>query len=272
MRIGLVQTAPLFGAVKQNLADACTAMASAEANLWVLPELFTTGYQFASFDELERLAESIPDGPTTHALIEFARLHDCAIAAGLAERDEGRFFTAGILVDPRGVALRYRKIHLFAEEKQWFSPGDTPFETIELEGVRVGLLICVDHVFPEAARTLALRGAEVIAHPANLVMPVYAQITMRTRALENGVFTVTANRIGFEYRTSQPLTFTGCSQIVSPDGTLLYSGPADTVDVAVVDVDPAFARDKALNRWNDRFADRRPLLYDARLSGEQETD
>ena len=170
-----------------------------------------------------------------------------------------------MLVGPAGLILRYRKIHLFAEEKRWFSPGESILDVADIGGARVGLLICFDHFFPEAARTLALRGAEIIAHPSNLVMPVYAQLTMRTRALENGVFTVTANRIGVEHRTAERLTFTGCSQIVSPDGALVYSGPAHAVETVVIEVDPSQARDKALNRWNDRFADRRPAMYDARL-------
>lgn len=267
MKIGIVQTNPEFGKVSRNLTAACDAMMSRRADMWVVPELFATGYQFASPSEVEQLAESIPNGPTTQILTDFARQQRCVVAAGLPERDgAGRFYNAAVLVGPAGLILRYRKIHLFAEEKRWFLPGDEPLAVVDIGEARVGLLICFDHFFPEAARTLALRGAEIIAHPANLVMPVYAQLTMRARALENGVFTVTANRIGCEHRTSERLTFTGCSQIVSPDGALVYSGPADAAETVVVEIDPAQARNKTLNRWNDRFSDRRPTMYDTRLA------
>jgi len=273
MKIGIVQTSPVFGEVKRNLTEACDAMASCTADLWVLPELFATGYQFVSRSEVETLAEPIPNGPTTQRLTDFARTRRCTVAAGLPEKDDaGKLYNSAVLVGPTGLILRYRKIHLFAEEKRWFLPGDEPLSVADVGGARVGLMICFDHFFPEAARTLALRGAEIIAHPANLVMPVYAQLTMRARALENGVYTVTANRIGFEHRAADRLTYTGCSQIASPDGTLLYSGPADATDTAIVEIDPAQARDKSLTPWNDRLADRRPILYDARLGpGNPET-
>jgi predicted amidohydrolase len=124
------------------------------------------------------------------------------------------------------------------------------------------MMICFDHFFPESARTLALNGAEIIAHPSNLVMPVYAQLTMRTRALENGVFTVTANRVGTESRIpGKTLRYTGESQIVSPSGEILARSPAEGEDIQVVAIDPADARDKALNPFNDRVADRRPDYY-----------
>jgi len=108
---------------------------------------------------------------------------------------------------------------------------------------------------------LALKGAEIIAHPSNLVMPVYAQVTMRARALENGVFTVTANRVGIEARTDETLRFTGESQIVSPSGEILVRSPGEGEDVQVVEIDLAQARDKSLNTYNDRLADRRPDFY-----------
>ena len=108
---------------------------------------------------------------------------------------------------------------------------------------------------------VAIRGVEIIAHPSNLVMPVYAQVTMRARALENGVFTITANRVGIEARTDEVLRYTGESQIVSPSGEILVRSPAEGEDVQVVEIDPAQARDKSLNAYNDRLADRRPDLY-----------
>jgi predicted amidohydrolase len=123
------------------------------------------------------------------------------------------------------------------------------------------MMVCFDHLFPEAARSLALRGAEIILHPANLVLPDLAQRTMRVRALENGVFTATANRIGTESRGDESLTFTGQSQIVAPDGEVLVCLSESQPEVGVVRIDLEVARSKAVTPFNDKLNDRRPDLY-----------
>ncbi|MEA1870690.1 MAG: nitrilase-related carbon-nitrogen hydrolase, partial [Candidatus Bipolaricaulota bacterium] len=192
MRIGIVQSSPIFGKVEENLHRVEELMGEGRADLWVLPELFASGYQFVSREDLERLAEPISDGKTTQALNDIAQARHCHIVAGIPEIAGESLYNTAVLVGPAGFLERYRKIHLFFEEKRWFTPGDAPFPVIDIGIAKVGLMICFDHLFPEAARTLALRKAEIIAHPANLVMPIYAQLTMRVRALENGLFTATA--------------------------------------------------------------------------------
>ncbi|MCI2425906.1 acyltransferase [Candidatus Acetothermia bacterium] len=270
MRVGYVQTAPRFGEVERNLCRVQALMSIHEkVDLWVLPELFVSGYQFVSRAEMKELAETIPDGPTTQQLIRLAQQQNSHIVAGIAEKKGGYEYNAAILVGPAGLLSHYRKLHLFAEEKEWFSPGNTPFpvssipvtDSLGKSFVKIGIMICFDHLFPEAARTLAIRGAEIIAHPANLVIPGYGQLTMKVRAMENRVFTVTANRIGTEARTEKRLHFTGESQIISPCGDLLVSSANDIEDVQVVEIDPALARNKMLTPNNDLFADRRPEFY-----------
>ncbi len=261
MRVGYVQFAPEFGERERNLDRVAELLARDRADLWVLPELFSTGYQFASARELEALAEPVPTGRTTARLVALAREANSHIVAGLAEQAGKRIYNAAVLVGPSGFVARYRKVHLFYEEKHLFAPGDLPFPVADIGPAKVGLLVCYDHFFPEAARSLALQGAEVIAHPANLVMPGLAQLTMRVRAIENRVFTVTANRVGVEARTGETLRFTGLSQIVAPNGDVLAQGPQDAEEVRAVEIDPAQARDKHLTRLNDVFADRRPEFY-----------
>jgi len=261
MKIGYVQFEPRFGEVERNVELALSLMETKQADLWVLPELFSTGYQFTSRGEVRELAEPVPEGRTTQALIAWAKRQRCYIAAGLAELASERVFNSAVLVGPEGLVLLYRKAHLFYREKEWFSPGDTPFPVAEAGGVKVGLLICFDHLFPEAARSLALKGAQVIAHPANLVLPGLAQLTMRVRALENRVFTVTANRVGEETRAGETLKFTGESQIVSPWGEILARSGPEEEGVQVVDVDPEEALNKRLTPYNDLLADRRVDLY-----------
>ncbi len=262
MRIGYIQTDPKFGAVTDNLTHVEALISGDQADLWVLPELFATGYQFRSKQEAAGLSEPIPEGVTSRFLADLAARRNCYIAAGLAEKGkDGSLYNAAILVGPDGFISCYRKVHLFYKEKLWFSPGDKPFPVIDIGMAKVGMMICFDHLFPEAARTLGLAGAEVIVHPANLVIPEYGQLTMRVRAIENGVFTVTANRIGIEKRDGETLRFTGESQIVSPNGEVLVKGAHDREEVRVVEIDSRKARDKSLNPYNDRFADRRPELY-----------
>lgn len=261
MRVGYVQFAPEFGEVDRNLEKVADLLAREPSNLWVLPELFSTGYQFAVQHEVQELSEPIPDGPTTRRLIALARDLRCHIVAGLAEEANDQAYNSAVLVGPSGLVAVYRKVHLFYEEKRWFTPGDLPFPVADIGVAKAGLMVCYDHLFPEAARALALQGTDVIAHPANLVMPGLAQLTMQVRAAENRVFTVTANRIGVEARTDETLRFTGLSQIVSPTGEVLLQASPDREEVGVVDVDPAWARDKHLTTLNDVFADRRPEFY-----------
>lgn len=261
MRIGIVQSSPVFGKVEENLHRVEALMGEGRADLWVLPELFATGYQFVSREDLERLAEPIPNGKTTQALIDIAQARRCRIVAGIPEIADASLYNTAVLVGPSGFLKSYRKVHLFFEETRWFTPGDGPFPVIDIGVAKVGLMVCFDHLFPEAARTLALRGAEIIAHPANLVMPIYAQLTMRVRALENGVFTATANRVGVEARAAQTLRFTGESQIISPRGEILARLSPDQEETKIVEIDPAEALDKSLNQYNDLIADRRPGLY-----------
>ncbi|MCR4391365.1 MAG: acyltransferase [Candidatus Acetothermia bacterium] len=267
MRVGYVQFAPEFGAVERNLEEVAEFFHQDRADLWVLPELFNTGYQFASEHEVRELSEPLPDGPTTQRLIALARGLGCHIAAGVAERHRDRIYNAAVLVGPGGLVARYRKVHLFYQEKRWFVPGDLPFPVADLGPAKVGLMVCYDHLFPESARSLALQGAEVIAHPANLVIPGLAQLTMRVRALENRVFTVTANRIGTEARTGESLRYTGESQIVSPTGEVLARAAPDIEEARAIEIDPALARDKRLPLGGDVFADRRPEFYRRLVEG-----
>ncbi len=266
MRIGWIQTAPEWGRPAANLDAVEAAVRAAHAaeraaDLWVLPELFATGYLFRDRDEAAGLAEEIPGGPTVQGLVALARQARCAFVAGLAERaPDGRLFNAAAALDATGLKALYRKAHVFGDERCWATPGDLPFPVIDLAGARVGLMICFDWRFPESARTLALAGAQVIAHPSNLVLPNCPD-AMVTRALENGVFTVTCDRVGAEGRCGKRAAFIGRSRIVGPDGAVLSEGPADRPAFDVVEIDPRRADDKRLASGNDLFADRRIDLY-----------
>ena len=268
MKLGIYQNHPEFGKVEQNVRQAVRDLSRIEADLMVLPELFNTGYQFISREEVMDLAEEIPSGRTCEAMMNLARSRHMFVVFGLAEREKDKNYNSAAILGPEGYVGVYRKTHLFAEEKLFFEPGDTGFQVFDTGIARAGIMICFDWWFPESARSLALKGADIICHPANLVLPD-CQNSMVTRSLENGVFSATANRIGTESRGGKkPLFFTGKSQILDNRGKCLTSLEADKTGVSVVEIDPAGARDKSITPQNDRFKDRRPETYESLLKKE----
>lgn len=266
MRIAVQQFTPEFGAVEANRTrlignlEACPE--AADLDLVVLPELIVTGYKFRDRAELESFAESIP-GPTTEAMQEVARRLDLHLVVGLAERDGDKVYNSAALIGPEGVVGTYRKVHLFADERFIFDAGNAPWPVYRVGDVPVGLMICFDWIYPEAARTLALAGAQVIVLPANLVLPL-CQAAMVTRSIENRVFSVVANRAGADAREGlDPVRFTGGSRIIGPDGEVLIDFDRDEDAVRAVEIEPKLAEDKHVASGNEIIAERRPELYRA---------
>jgi predicted amidohydrolase len=261
MKAGFYQFEPLFGNKERNIEKVLHVLKDVDADLIVLPEFFATGYQFISRDEVDHLCEYIPQGFTTEKLAELSSSKGMYIVAGLPEKHGDKFFNSAILTGPEGYIGTYRKTHLFFEENLWFTPGDTGFKVFHTAVGRIGIMICFDWIFPESMRTLALKGAEVVAHPSNLVLP-YCPSAMPVRCLENRVYAVTANRIGTENRKEgQTLNFIGTSQIVSPDSSVCVKAPEKAESLEIKDITLEKANDKSLNAFNDLFRDRRPGMY-----------
>ncbi|MBN2515544.1 MAG: acyltransferase [Deltaproteobacteria bacterium] len=260
MKAGFVQFEPLFGEVNKNIERAEMLIDGTDADLLVLPELFNTGYVFTAKGEVVDLSEEVPKGKTTQALCRMAKNNDVYIVAGIAEKSGDKYFNSAVIVSPQGYLGTYRKIHLFFEEKLWFNPGDGNFEVYDIGPYKFGVMICFDWIFPESMRVLSLKGAYVICHSANLVLP-FCQDAMKTRCLENRVFAITANRTGTEARKGKSLTFTGKSQITGHTAEVLYQAAPDTDEVGIVDIDMTRAENKRLNEYNDIFEDRRTEFY-----------
>ncbi len=259
MKIGYVQTSPIFGEREQNFTQVKGLLVNKKADLIVLPELFATGYTFTSKEEAKTLAESV-DGITSQFLQKMTKITGATIVGGFIERDNNKIFNSAMIVSETGVIGIYRKIHLYYREKLWFSPGNQQLKVYKINDFKVGMMICFDWIFPETARTLALLGADIIAHPSNLVLP-YCQKAMITRCLENRVFAITSNRIGQEKRGLDNFSFTGASQITSYNGEILSSAPKAKEFVDIVNVDINRARDKNLNEFNNLIEDRRIKFY-----------
>jgi len=260
LEVGFVQFEPLNSKPEENLATVAALIGETRFDVMVLPELFSTGYLFDGVSELQALAEAVPGGRCCRFLVDVARTKKALVIGGVAERDGANIYNTAVAATPDGITYKYRKTHLFFEEKRLFAPGDTGFGVFEWKGAKLGIMICFDWMFPEAARTLALAGADVICHPSNLVKPNCPD-AMVTRSIENRVFTITANRIGTERKGERLLTFTGRSQIVSPEGEVLVRSGEGDVQVVTMEVDTALARNKYFTPHNHVFNDRRPELY-----------
>lgn len=244
-------------------------MENTAADLFVLPELCFSGYTFTSKKEAFDLSESATDGFTLNQISSFSARKKAGIIYGFPEKDGDNLYNSCSFVGPDGIRYIYRKLHLYYYEKEWFTPGNLPLQVFKFRGGKLGMMICFDWIFPEVCRTLALMGAQLICHPANLVMS-FCQQSMITRCLENGVFSITANRIGTEKRGEFEFEFTGASRIVSPKGEVLYQGSIDKDEIGVADIDLEKSNNKKVNLKNDLWADRRPEFYRMEPYGEEQ--
>lgn len=258
LRVSVAQTAPRVGSVDANLADAEAIISNlaGRADLVVFPELFTTGYRREGMDH-ESLAEPIPDGPSFERLARAAVAADLSVVGTMLEAADGRVYDTAVVIGADGMlAGRYRKSHLYPDERPHFAPGDR-LEVIETRGARIGLAICFEHAFPEIFTELALRGADLIVIPSAVPVGYEYLLELRTRARaqDNQVFVAAANLVGFDGTTE----WCGTSMIVGPKGQVLAAaGPHDAV---VIDAELDSAEVAAERRQEPVLLNRRPDLY-----------
>ena len=266
MKAGFLQYNPIRLDVARNLRTVEQMITGESADLIVLPELFATGYCFESAAEAKGVSESLEDrdAPTLTALRAWAARLDATIVAGYAELVSGELYNSAVVVDRRGIVGNYRKVHLYYKEKTIFLPGSGfgVFDLADRSGAtyRLGVMICFDWYYPEAARSLALLGADVIAHPSNLVRKDCPR-SMPIRALENHVYTITASRTGTENLGGESVTFIGKSHACNPDGEVIASADADESCFRVFEIDPVSARDRQITPLNDLLRDRQSDAY-----------
>ena len=258
MKVAYVQLAPLFGNPTETLnrieklrSEFCTA------DLVVLPELCNSGYRFDGPAQARDLAEPVQNSPFINALTRVAQEDNLILVSGFNELVDDTLHNSAVVIGPNGHLGTYRKLHLFMDEKDIFAPGNLGLPVFSAGDIKFGVQICFDWIFPEPWRILALLGCDIIVHPANLVIPGKAQRAIPVHAMLNRIFIITANRIG----TEKDLTFTGQSIIADPNGQILAQAESDKSEVAVVDIDPALARDKHATPRNNIFKDRRSDVY-----------
>jgi predicted amidohydrolase len=258
----LAETRVNLEAIRAHLREAVAG----GARLVVFPECVLTGYCFTSKEEAWPHAEPVP-GPSTEILARDCRELNAWVVVGLLEaRPADRaMFNACALIGPGGVAATYRKVHLpFLGVDRFTTPGDRPFAVHDLGGLRVGMTICYDGSFPEAARCLMLQGTDLIVLPTN--WPTGALSTAKyivpARALENWVYYAAVNRVGRE----RGFSFIGRSRIADCSGESLAISDDDRPTILYAEIDPARARNKHLVHIPGEYElhrsrDRRPEMY-----------
>ncbi|HET9530326.1 MAG TPA: carbon-nitrogen hydrolase family protein, partial [Blastocatellia bacterium] len=189
-----------LAANREKIIDRLRSAVSGSAELVIFPECALTGYCFDSLEEAAQYGESL-DGPTAKALAGVCRETGAYAIVGFIERDGNSLYNAAMVVGPGGVVGSYRKVHLpFLGVDRFLTPGNRPFAVFDLAFGKVGVLICYDASFPEAARALKLMGAEMIVLPTNWPPGAWRtpEFVVNTRAQENHINFVATNRVGSE--------------------------------------------------------------------------
>ncbi len=233
------------------------AIDETNSKLYVLPELAFSGYNFQTKKEVRDTSEDLNDSESCKLLEQIANQSDACIVAGINEREGSKYYNSAVAIGKDGMIMIYRKLQLYAREKEFFKPGNKPLQTFNIENIRIGVMICFDWFFPEIPRTLALKGAHVICHPMNAVIPDGAYIGDTYHSRWNRVYIILANRIGVE----GDLTFIGRSTISDPSGNILVQASPNNEEIISAEIDPTMAENKKPNQYNDLFKDRRPELY-----------
>jgi predicted amidohydrolase len=249
---------------RRNIVQRIRTAAEGAAQLVIFPECALTGYCFDSLEDAVPFAERI-DGPSSEAIAEACRETGAYSVAGFIERDGYNFYNSAMLVGPDGVIGSYRKVHLpFLGVDRFLTSGDAPFRVFDLPFGRVGLNICYDASFPEAARALKLLGAELIILPTNWPTGAWrtAEFIINSRACENHVNFAAVNRVGIE----RGWQFIGRSKVVDFNGDTLGEASRENEETLILEVDLQEAnKNKIVNVAGsyeiDRLADRRPEFY-----------
>jgi predicted amidohydrolase len=265
--IACVQMDVAIGNVAANLGQIIARMheaAAHQAQLVIFPECALTGYCFDSLAEAVAFAEPL-DGPSAQAIAAACRETAVHAVVGFIERVGERYYNAAMIVGPAGVVGSYRKVHLpFLGVDRFLTPGDRPFEAITLPSGRIGINICYDASFPEAARSLKLLGAELVILPTNWPSGAWrtAEFIVNTRASENHLHFAAVNRVG----TERGWQFIGRTKVIDCMGDTVVEASREKEEIVYATLDLELSnRNKIVNVAGayelDRLADRRPEFY-----------
>lgn len=278
MKVGIIQQAntPNISENKVNLKNNIREAAKQGAELVVLQELHNSLY-FCQIEDPDifDLAEPIP-GPSTDEFGALAKQLGVVIVLSLFERRAaGLYHNTAVVIEKDGtIAGKYRKMHIPDDpayyEKFYFTPGDIGFQPIQTSVGKLGVLVCWDQWYPEAARLMALAGADMLIYPTAIGWESTDSedekarqlgawtISQRGHAVANGLHVIAVNRMGYEPDPSEQtngITFWGNSFVAGPQGEILWQASNDKEEIKVIDID--LKRSEQVRRWWPFFRDRR---------------
>jgi len=264
-KVAAVQTEPRLDEedqILEKIRNLTISAAAKGASLIVFPELSLTGL-------MKTTAEIVP-GPSTKALAATAKKLGVYVVAGLLEKCNKKFYNTAVLFGPGGIVGKYRKIHPWypSEAQVPVQPGDDGYPVFNTNIGRIGMMICYDAWFPEPARVMALKGAEIIVVPTITGLHSAFDYILKTRALENHVWIVAANGIATLEDKGVAWKVIGRSQIVSISGEVLAEASCEKEETIYARIDvKAASQNKQLlpgSEWtkSDLFAARKPKTYD----------
>ncbi|MET3808189.1 putative amidohydrolase [Nakamurella sp. UYEF19] len=261
------QLAPVMADLAANRELTCAAVGEsidAGAQLVILPELITSGYVFESMDEARSVAIT-PDHELFADWAALAAKGSAVVIGGFCETGPGgTVYNSAAVVDGSGVLAVYRKLHLWDTEKNFFTPGSAVPPVVETQHGRIGVIICYDLEFPELTRSVALRGADLLAVPTNWPL-IYCPEGERAPEVQVGIAAARVNRMSIaccdRVGTERGQEWTGGTTIISESGWVVAT--ADEAGIARADLDLTLARDKVLTPLAHVFGDRRPEFYGA---------
>lgn len=257
LKIALIQFEPLLGNIAGNIIAVRALIERVPgAQLIILPELASTGYNFNDPEHAFSLAEEPGNSQYVAMLTELASKNKQFIVSGFNEKSNNGIYNSSLLIGPEGLMGIYRKMHLFMHEKKYFIPGDGGLAVYDIGHCRLGMQICFDYLFPEPWRILSQAGAELIVHPSNLLTQNASRV-LPGLALMNRVYIATTNRIGIE----KDLKFNGGSMILDPSGEILVKASASEEQIVEYEIDISLAHNKMITPLNHVFDDRRPEQY-----------
>jgi 5-aminopentanamidase len=267
IKIAGVQMEPKIREKSRNL-DKCLNNIQSEATkgaqLIVFPEACLTGYIFHDLKEAAAEAETVP-GPSTDRIIETCRRLNVLSVFGLIEEEQDKYYNSSVIVGPKGLIGKYRKLHLpFVGMDRFLNHGNLPLQVFDTDIGKIGLGICYDLEFPEHGRILSILGAEIVVVITNWPQGVEfaPEHLIHARVIENRVYYMAINRVGEE----RGVKFFGLSKILDPSNKILAEGKPYQEDTLRTEVTPVLARrkhivTKAGEIETDWSRDRRPELY-----------
>ncbi|WP_164518127.1 nitrilase-related carbon-nitrogen hydrolase [Pseudoalteromonas rubra] len=222
MKIGFFQFDVAFAEPQQNRDAIRAALTSHEFDLMLLPELCTTGSIFFDRHQVSELAEDLYHGPSSQLLQTLAQEKSACIVAGLAECYEGQLYNSTLLAGPDGLLGVHRKVHLAPTDQSRFVPGKD-FCVYEVQGVKIGVLLCYDIWFEDGLASLKEQGVQIILNPSNFCGEDSLAV-IKKAAKDYGVYVIAANRLGMDHDCNTGVRFIGNSLIVDPQGKVLVQG------------------------------------------------